>query len=192
MNWILAVLIPGGLELPAELDPAQAARKPAAASPAFLDWGRLEVEGRGGLVFFSEDFEADAEAAAGLFLRAPMPWLSPKGGDRFGLYASLTATAVDRDLDYLEETSGTLIFAGAGLDLALWTGASGRLAAQAGFQYESFGGVTDLDDGFATTLGLAGALNLGRGFRFTFNPQLYLADAGDWIGGGFLGLAWDF
>ena len=160
----------------------------------FVDLDQLEGKAWAGMLMYSEDFESGSMPAAGIVLRAPMPWLSDPGAteDDFGFFVQFTGGQVDRDLTFLQEKSGTVFFIGAGADYALVDEESWMLRAQLGIQYENFGGVTDLEDGFATIIGLDGSLDIGSGIRIGVTPQWFLADAGDWVFAVQFGLSFRF
>lgn len=178
----LALALLAGPDPQADAASSQPATETGArtADSGFLDLDRLELGAWAGMVMYSEDFESDPMPAGGIVLRAPMPWISTDATE-FGAFVHFTGAQVDRDLDFLEENSGTVFFFGAGADLNLISDERWSLRAQAGVQYEYFGNVTDLDDGFAGLVGLSAGVNVSKGFRIGVTPQAYLADAGDWI-----------
>jgi VCBS repeat-containing protein len=154
-----------------------------ASGSRLLDFDRLEGSARVGILAFSDDFESDAQAAGGVFLRAPSPWVSRDllgmAQDDVGFYVELTVSHIDRDLDFLDDPDGLLVFAGLGADLTLARDETWLLAGQAGLQYGWFGGVDDTDNGIALTLGVLGGVKVAESFWITLNPQVAFADAGD-------------
>lgn len=124
-------------------------------------------------------------AAGGILPRAPSPWVSQDlvglAADDIGFYVDLTISRIDRDLDFLEENDGTLVFVGAGTDIMLVRDDTWQAAFQAGLQYGWFGGVDETDEGIAVALGLLGGVQVATSFWITVNPQIAFADAGDQV-----------
>ncbi len=163
----------------------QRAQSSGPSGSQFLDFKRMEFEPRLSLLIFGGDAEADPELGGGVLVRAPMPWLSPRSkekGEYFGLFVEFTISRMDRDLDPPpSDTSGTIFFAGAGVDYTFVRGRNGLVMAQLGFEYGNFGGISDTDDGVALLLGGVGGLRLWGQLWATYNPQFHLAFTGDWI-----------
>ena len=157
-------------------DPPRAEEEEEAGT-ALVDITRLELNPRLGALFFSEDFEADPAFAGGAMLRAPAPALS----ERLGAWIDLTVSSIDRDIDRLGDPDGVLVFVGAGADFSIVDDDRLLLRGQLGAQYGYFGGVDDLDNGVALTVGLLGGLRVTERVSFTLNPQIAFADAGDRI-----------
>lgn len=173
-------------EPPAQEPPAQ---QPPADPPQaedaslLLDFDRLEGNFRVGLTAFSEDFESDPQLAVSALFRAPSPWLSRDflglEGDDFGAFAELRISRIDRDVDFLDKTSGTLVFIAAGLDFTLVRDEEFLGMLQMGLQYGWYGGVDDTDDGVALLFGAVAGYQVSEGVWLTLNPQAAIADAGD-------------
>lgn len=167
---------------PPQQPPAPPEAQEAAGTP-FLDFDRLEATPRLGLVFFSDDFEADPEFAAGVQLRAPLPWLSRDvfglESDDFGLFVDFTVSSIERDIDILEDPDGTLFFASLGFDFTFARDDTWLGQAQLGIQFGDFGGVTDLDDGVALLVGAVGGVQFSEGLWATVTPQVGFGDSGD-------------
>lgn len=166
---------------------------PAPTSLSFVDFDRLEIGLRGSILVFSDDFEADPEAGGGVYLRAPMPWISRDllglSEDDVGIFADLTMSVIDRDLTpEPKNPDDTLFFAGAGLDYTIVEDDTFLLRVQISFQYVNFGGVTDLDDGFAFRPGVLAGLRLADWLSVTVNPEVGFSDAGARIIFGHAGL----
>ncbi len=169
----------------------------AAAPAGIFDFSRFEIEALAGLALFSEDAESDPKPCAGLLFRAPLPWLSPRSnplGDYFGFFAEFIASSIERDITppVGPEDSGPLYFAGAGVDFALVRSPNARVRIQAGGQYQFYGDVSGLDDGWASVVGLQGAVRVWGGLWLTANPQLAFGNAGDKIGFAQAGLLYAF
>ncbi|HYE98282.1 MAG TPA: Ig-like domain-containing protein, partial [Planctomycetota bacterium] len=180
--------VPSRLVLQEEEKPAE---RPTLEEPTttpghdLLDFGRLEGGVRVGVVGFSHDFESDPQAAGGILLRAPSPWVSQDlvglDADDIGFYLDVTISRIDRDLDFLDENDGTLVFVGAGTDITLVRDETWHAAFQAGLQYGWFGDVDETAEGIAVALGLFGGVQVASSFWITVNPQIAFADAGDQI-----------
>jgi hypothetical protein len=166
---------PGGVGQQAEL---------ARRGSLFIDLDRLEVEPRLSLVLYGGDAEADPEAGIGVLARAPMPWLSPRHnarGDYWALFVEFTVTQMDRDLDPpAQDTSGTVVFFGFGVDYTIVRSKRFLLLAQGGFEYGNFGGIEETDDGVALLLGGLAGYRLSNRIWVSYNPQMHLGFSGDW------------
>lgn len=91
-------------------------------SEKYVDFGSCELLALAGIADYSSDFEADAEMAGALLIRAPSPWLSGLLGlkETIGVWAEAGTTRIDRDLDpRLDDLEGAPMFFGAGLDYDL-------------------------------------------------------------------------
>jgi hypothetical protein len=156
---------------------------PAGESNDFFTFGRVQASARAGIIAFSEDFEADPQFVAGIGARVDWTWLSRDvfgfDSDRIGLYADLSFSKIERDLDFLEENDGTLIFVGFGFDFNFYEDESWIFRAQAGFQYGHFGGVDETDNGVAGVVGLDMGVKITENLAFIFNPQAAFGHAGD-------------
>lgn len=165
-------------------------------SHPFVDLRHMEFHARAGIAEYSDGFVADAAPAASIMLRAPMPWLNPESdpkGDYFGLFADVTATTIDRDFTPpLDEPSGSVILLSLGADYTFMRNDTWLLRAMAGGQYGTYGGATDLDDGFAGLVGGLVGLRVSYKFWVTFEPEIVFANAGDWIGISLLGVMVEF
>ncbi len=163
--------------------PAQDA--PAPAQPPFLDFERLELNPRAGLVAFSEDFESDPKFCAGLLARAPLSRLSRSflgSGEEgtLGLCAHLTIASIDRDLDpEPREPEGTILFAGFGVDATILERDGWLLRPRLEVQYGYYGDVSDLADGWALAPALQAAVHLSGNLWLSLDAQAAFADAGD-------------
>jgi hypothetical protein len=159
-----------------------------------VEW--LEVGARAGFAVFSEDFETDPAPSLALAARAPMPWLSPASspdGEWFGAFVQVALAPVEREVEPgLEEPDGTAWFFTAGLDFTLVRDGTWLLMLQAGPQYQAYGGISDLDDGFAAQVGARAGLDLSRGVSLTFSPDLAFGNAGDRVTFLYLGVLIDF
>ncbi len=165
--------------------------------PPVLDFDRLEAGARFGWLRFSADFEADSELTAGALFRIPSPWLSRSvfgfESDDIAAFLDFTGSRLERDADTVaEDSDATIYFAGFGVD---WTFARSDVvaaSAQLGLQYGWFGGVDDTEDGVALLAGLAGSIRISDSLRFSANPQVSVADAGDRVYFLHLGLHLEF
>jgi hypothetical protein len=134
-----------------------------------------------GVVDFSSDFHAKAEVCGGLGVRIPSPFLSTLFGherDRVGFLVDVTGSGISRDITGIQDKSGTLIFATAGLYGTFVRTESFEAQVEVAAQYGYFGGVTNLTNGFAALVGLRGALQLGDGVWLTLEPEIAIGSAG--------------
>ena len=180
-----------------ELPPQEEVVVEEGEGSVLVDFDRFEIYPRIFVLVFSSDFEADPAFGAGLSARAPTPWFSRDllglEEDSFGVFAEVAVSGIDRDTDpELEDPDGTLFFATLGMDYTFIRDETFMAGAQLGLQYGYFGGVTDLENGVALLLGLTGGLNLGEGFWIGCTPQLAIADEGDFIFHGSVGLVIEF
>ena len=185
--------LPRSLAQEQKTEPAKPTQEQAQPQPqkqegdgsAFLDLNRTELGAHLGVLAFASDYESSAKFGGGLLLRAPMPWFSRDvcglEKDNFGLFLDLTVSSIDRDIDVLKKQSGTLFFVALGMDCSFYEDESWRFQGQLGIQYGYFGGVTDLHNGVAPLLGLAGRYNVDKGFGITLNPQIGFGHSGDVI-----------
>lgn len=148
-----------------------------------VDWDWLELQPRLGVAVYGGDFEADPGWAAGLLARAPMPWLSPDSdpkGEHFGVFASLSLSGIDRDLDPAPpDPRGTLLLATLGADYTLVRDGTWLLQVLTGPQLGSFLGVDGLDDGFGWMVGAAAGIDAAPGLTLTLGPELSFGNGGD-------------
>jgi len=150
-----------------------------------FSFGRVQASARIGLAGYSEDFEADTEVFFGLAARVDWPWMSRDvfgfDQDRIGLYLDFGVTKIDRDLDFLEDKSGTVILVGFGADINMYEDETCIFRGQLGIQYGNFGGVTDTDDGVGAVLGLDTGLKVSEDMAIVLNPQIVFGNAGDQV-----------
>ena len=141
-------------------------------SGGFLNLEWLELSPRVGMAMFSAPYEVDNTLCGSLHVRAPMGWLSPASnpdGDYFGLYVDLTVAQVERDI--LDDSNdGSMTVFTLGVDYTVYRDETWLVMAQAGFQYGSFGGITDLDDGMGGVFGIMTGIKLARDVSLTYNP----------------------
>ena len=171
----------------------------------FIDFDLLEGAARLSFVSYGGEYDADAEPGFGVSFRAPIPSLSLKdegewSGDvnvdeafkgYFSAYAELIISSLDRDISPLSTNSGTTFFLGLGLDYTFHRSPDWVILARAGFQYGKFGGVSDVDDGIAFTLGATAGINVSEQLWVTFTPEVALGD-GENIIFNHLGLLYKF
>ena len=150
-----------------------------------FSFGRVQASARIGFAGYSEDFESDAQALFGIAARVDWPWMSRDvfgfDTDRIGLYADLSITKIDRDLDFLEKKDATVFLVGFGADVNLYEDETCIFRTQLGMQYGNFGGVDDTDDGVAGVLGLDFGLKVAEDMAIILNPQVVFGNAGDQV-----------
>ena len=197
---------------PRKKDPAQEEKQPAPLLPqeplprslrleeeggGLLDLEWLEIQPRLGLAFFSDTYKIDPSPQVSLLLHAPMPWLSPSSdpaGEYFGAFVELTLLPrVERNLDPPPSgTTGSCLFFSAGIDFTLLRNQSLFLVLQAGGQYGTYGGIADLNDGFAGVAGINLGVYVGGGLTLTLAPEAVFADPDNYILMASLGLVIEF
>lgn len=155
---------------------------PAAAQQAGLDLD-LDLSIRAGLVFYSGEFEADPEGVASLRARLALPWASELIGASapraLGAFLEAGLSAIDRDLD-LEDPSGTVMLAGAGVDWIFLEEGPVRFSTHLGVAFAAFGDVTGVDDGPGLLLGGEAGVRVSDSVRVTYSPEI-VAGGGDWL-----------
>jgi hypothetical protein len=165
--------------------PQEAAPAPAGGEHDVFEFGRVQAAAHLGFIAFSEDFESDPQFLGGIGARVDWVWMSRDvlgfDQDRVGLYADLSLSKIERDVDFLEDDSGTLIFFGFGADLNAYEDETFVVRGQAGFQYGHFGGADETDNGFAGVLGLDLDAKLAENVLFVFNPQVAFGNGGDQV-----------
>lgn len=178
---LLAAFLASSASMPAAAQESPA--PPGKPGPGFIDVGRLALIPQLSFLFFSGDFESDPKFGGGFSLHAPMPWFSREvvglDHDDFGLLLDLTVSGIDRDIDLLEDPSGNVWFVTTGMDYAFWGNETFGAEAQIGLQYGDFGGVTDLDNGFALMAGLRGRARIARGIHAIVDSQIGFGNSGD-------------
>ncbi len=182
--------VPSGLprSLAQEEQPQPRPQEPApAAGDAHdvFDFGRVQAAARIGFIAFSTDFESDPQFVAGLGARVDWLWMSRDvlGFDRdaIGLYADLSFSRIDRDLDFLDEHAGTCVFFGFGVDFTAFEDETFFIRGQAGLQFGYFGGVDETDSGVAGVLGLDAGVKVAENMAIVFNPQIAFGNGGDQV-----------
>lgn len=160
---------------------------PPPDEPPLLDFERLELNPRAGLVAFSEDFESDPKSCAGLLARVPLSRLSrsllgPGEENTLGATAHVTIASIDRDLiPEPPEPEGTILFAGFGLDttMTILERDGWLLRPRLEVQYGYYGDVSDLADGWALAPAVQTSVPLSGHIRLSLDVQAAFADAGD-------------
>jgi len=163
----------------------------------FIDLEWLEIQSRVGIAFFSDSYKIDPSPQVSLLLHAPMPWLSPSsdpGGEYFGIFMELTVLpVVERNLDPPpDKTSGTCLFVSLGLDFTILRNQTFFLTVQAGGQYGTYGGISDLSNGLAAVAGINFGVYVGGGLTLTLAQEVVFADGDNHILMSSLGLVIEF
>lgn len=163
----------------------QEAAPPAGGEHDVFEFGRVQGNAHLGFIAFSEDFESDPQFLAGVGARVDWTWMSQDvlgfDSDRVGLTADLSFSKIERDVDFLEDDSGTLIFFGLGVDLNAYEDETWVFRGQAGLQFGYFGGVDETDSGVAGILGIDAGVKIAEGAAIVFNPQVAFGNAGDQV-----------
>lgn len=158
--------------LPRFQRPARPEPRPGPGAP-WIDFSRSELDLFGGAVGFSDSFFADPSYSGGVLFRAPAPIMPVSG---VGVFGELILTSMDRNIEpEPASSSGTILFLGVGADYTFLRNEDFMLLGQAGLMYGNFGGITDLDDGISGLVGVAGGINIDKGFWVTYNPQIAVA-----------------
>lgn len=163
----------------------QEAAPPAGGEHDVFEFGRVQGNAELGFIAFSEDFESDPQFTAGIGARVDWVWMSRDvlgfDQDRLGLFADLAFSRIERDVDFLEDDSGTLIFFTLGTDLNAYEDETWVLRGQLGLQFGHFGGVDETDNGVAGVVGIDAGVKVAENFAIGFNPQIAFGNAGDQV-----------
>jgi hypothetical protein len=200
-----------GAEKPVE--PAKPQEPPAQEPPAqeqptkpldlgqkevpWLDFGWVDLQTRLGLAVFSDDYHIDPSPFFSLHAHVPLPWLSPgsnEEGEYFGLFSQFAfVPKAERTLDpEPDQPTGSIFFWAIGADFTILRNQSLLLMLEGGWQYASYGGITNLNDGFNSMAGVTGGVYLGGKMTLTFGGDWIFAHAGDHVILGYLGLLIEF
>jgi hypothetical protein len=159
-----------------------------------LDW--LEINPRLGITVFSEDYFIDPSFSLSFLAHAPVPFLAPPSnpsGEYFGIFAELSITPIQRTIEpELDTPDGIMILATLGIDYTIYRDQTWLFMLQAGFQYGTYGGVSDLLNGFSPIVGLVTGANLSKGLKVSYSPEYVIGQAGDYILLNFFGLVFEF
>jgi hypothetical protein len=166
-----------------------------APGPGIIDFDWLEMDARVGVSIFSDIYHIDPSPRVGIELRAPITLFTPADnpeGDYFGIFTQLDITPIKRTIEpQVDKPSGAMASLTLGLDYSIFRTPSVMLLVRAGFQYATYGGVTDLNDGVAPLVGLRLGLTLSSKVTVTLNPEYVQGDS-DSITSVCLGLTFDF
>ncbi len=165
--------------------PQEATPPGEGAAHDFFEFGRVQAAARLGFTAFSEDFESDPQFLAGIGARVDWVWMSRDvfgfDQDRIGLFADLSFSRLERDLDFIDDDSGLLIFLGFGADANVYEDETWIFRGQAGIQFGHFGGVDETDNGVAGILGIDAGVKVAENMAILFNPQVAFGHAGDQV-----------
>lgn len=157
----------------------------AQAEPGMVDFEWLELQPRIGIAFFSKDYHVNPSLAFGVGARAPLTWLSPSsnpGGEYFGIFAQIDLAFIKRTIvPVLDKPSGPIFMMTLGLDYTIYRNESWLLMVEGGIQYCFYGGITDLQNGYAPLVGLKAGFSLSRSVSLSFNPEVILGQNSDMI-----------
>ena len=186
-----------GDDLPGPVLPQEILEYRSQQGSPFLDFEWLEIQPRVGLAIFSEDFHIDPSPVISVLARVPMPWLTPGSdpdGEYFGVWADLTLLPqVERDLDPEPVSpTGSPVFISVGIDFTLLRNQSLFLLMRYGGQYATYGGVTNLTQGFGNVAGLHTGFYMGSGITLTLGTDAVFGNAGDNIMLNYLGMLIEF
>ncbi|HLY11112.1 MAG TPA: hypothetical protein VKW04_17550 [Planctomycetota bacterium] len=161
-----------------------------------LDFDWLELHLRAGMALFSKDYHINPSPAFVLEGRAPMPWLSPSSnpdGDYFGAFAELAFASIKRTIQpQVAKPSGAMMSLAAGVDYTFFRNTTWLILLRAGFEYTTYGGVTDLKDGIGPMVGLTAGWQLTRSVSITVSPEYILGGSGSSTIVGTVGVGIDF
>jgi hypothetical protein len=165
-------------EEPPRTTPIPPGRPAKGDQPAedLVDWSQTSVNPHVGALIYSGKFKAGPKFAGGLSAEAPMPWFSRDviglDQDSFGLFADVTVSAVDRDVQSTSRTSGTVVLASLGSNYTFYEDQRFRLQGELGVQYGYFGGAAGTQNGVAFLLGIDSMVQAFENCWVTFNPQV--------------------
>jgi len=161
---------------------------------SFIDFDWLEMQPRVGMAIFSDDYHIDASPSFGVQFRAPMTCLSPGSnphGEYFGVFAEADAMFIERTIR-VDDPKGVALLLTFGFDYSLFRDGTWLLMIRGGAQYATYGGVSDLEDGFGAVAGLSIGLTLSRSLSLTLCPEMVFGQAGDNIILGYAGMVIEF
>jgi hypothetical protein len=163
---------------------------------SFIDFDWLELNTHIGMAIFSKKFHIDPSVCLGVEARAPILWLAPSDnpdGDYLGAFTELTVAIIKRTIEpEVDKPSGAMIALTVGLDYTIIRNSTWLVLVKAGFQYATYGGVTDLEDGIAPMAGLTAGVTVSRSVSITLSPEYVRGRKGDSIMMGFVGVTFDF
>jgi len=169
---------------------------PQESSTPWVDFDWLELHVRAGMAIYSKQFHIDPSPAFTIEGRAPIPWLSPASnpdGDYFGAFAELGMAVIKRTITpSVAKPSGAEIMLTVGVDYSFIRNTTWMVVLRAGMQYATYGGVTDLKDGFGPMVGVTAGLTVSRSVSIVIAPEYVLGGSGDSIIMGTVGVAIDF
>lgn len=143
-----------------------------------IDFDWLELQPHVGIAIFSKDFHVNPSPAFGVSARAPITWLAPDSnpeGEYFGIFAQLDVAVIKRTIEpVLDKPSGPIFMMTLGLDYTIYRSENWLLMVEGGIQYCFYGGITDLENGYAPVAGLKAGFSLSRSVSLSFNPQLVI------------------
>ena len=159
----------------------------------FVDFDWMEMHPRIGLALFSDKYNVDPSPCFGIEFRAPIPFLAPpsnKHGEYFGLFAETHIALIERNIEpELDKPKGPIFMLTLGMDYTIFRNSTWLLLVKTGMQYASYGGITDLQDGFAPVVGLTTGFVLSSSVSFMLTPEFVYGDSGDYIILGLAGVA---
>jgi hypothetical protein len=161
---------------------------------SFIDFDWLEMQPRLGMAIFSEDYHVDASPSLGVQFRAPLTCLAPASnptGEYFGIFAEADAMFIERTIR-VDDPKGVALMLALGMDYSFFRDGTWLLMVRGGVQFATYGGVSDLQDGFAPVAGLSVGLTLSRSLSLTLCPEMVFAGAGDYIILGYAGMVIEF
>src|SRR5436190_1888886 len=169
---------------------------PEEPATPIIDFDWLELHVRVGMAIYSKEFHIDPSPAFTIEGRAPIPWLSPSSnpdGDYFGAFAELGMAIIKRTITpAVDKPSGAEIMLTVGVDYSFIRNTTWMVVLRAGMQYATYGGVTDLKDGFGPMVGVTAGLTISRSVSIVIAPEYILGGSGDSVIMGTVGVAIDF
>jgi hypothetical protein len=158
----------------------------------FIDFKHFEMGAYGGVVVFSNDFEADPALVGGLTARVPVPGI-PLGS--WGIFAQAFVSYVSRDLPfYYNDKSGVWYGLEVGGDYTFVRNETYYFRGQAGILYAYWNGVNALDNGVGLLLGAQLGfywIKHNQNAVVTITPQ-FTYDGSNWMAIFSIGFSVDF
>ncbi len=180
--------LPRELALAERQDPKQEPFPPMEPPPAkrssdrFIDLDWLEITPAIGFSVYSSKYLSDPSMALSITVRAPMPWLSPRGdpgGEYFGLFAEASFMTIDRDMSpSVDHRKGLASFFAAGPDFSILRDSTWILMGRAGLLYAYYGSIADLSSGFGGMAGLSAGLQLSGKTGLIYSPEVLFGKSG--------------
>jgi hypothetical protein len=152
---------------------------PGHRNPPAFDFEWMEVQPRVGVAIFSKNYHISPSPAFGASAHVPLTFLSPSSnpdGEYFGVFAQFDVSIVKRNITpTLDKPQGPIFLATLGADYTIFRNETWLVAVEGGMQYGFFGGITDLENGFAPIAGVRAGVSISRKVSLVLTPEYVIA-----------------